>query len=134
MFFPILFGSNALSLTIKKLTLLLLSLFLISANAFCWPSVWNWPAQSQKVQPTAYPIGTSENPVIVKEYGCFLHEDHNARRDCVGWFHDMDYYDHQLMDSGADKSPIIIRSGKSGGYDYSVAEGCDDVIVSSLES
>lgn len=118
----------------KFFFLLLLSLVFISANAFCWPSVWNWSTQSQKVQPTSYAIGNSQHPVIAKEYVFFLHEDDNARHDYLGWFNSEDYYDHQLMDSGPEKSPIIIRSGKSGNYDYSVAQGCDDVIISSLES
>lgn len=109
----------------EKLSLFLLSFVLFSANAF---SVEN--------NPQRYPIGNLEHPVTAKEYCTFLHQNSDARHDgdsLWSWYFE-NFYDHQLMDSEMGKSPIILRSGEPKNYDYSVAEGCDDIIILNIES
>lgn len=108
----------------KKLSFLLL--LLMSVTALC-----------AKIHPngaSTFPIGTEENPVTVKEYVTCLNQSEGACEDYTGWFNDADYYDHHLMDSGPNKNPVIIRSGKPQHYRYSAVPGCENKIISVLES
>ena len=80
---------------------------------------------------TDYSIGSSDNPVTVKEYVYFLNASRDAIEDGswrVVWCEY--YYDHYLMESS---DAVIQRSGKRGAYHYSVKEGCEEQVIASLE-
>ena len=105
----------------KFFPFLIFSIFLSSIAAFS--------AQGEFATP--YSIGSGDNPVTVKEYVCFLNTNREAREDGswkVLWCEY--YHDQYLMESS---EAVIQRSGKKGSYHYSVREGCDDQLITSLE-
>ena len=119
---------------IIRLMLLTVALFSSSLLAQQAP-----PTAGQEVHlgiKNKYSIGTSDNPVLAKEYKDFLNEKSSKDRPWI----ESSYYDSSFMNAsnnwGWQNNPnaAIDRVGTSGNYDYSVISGHENDIIDAVYS